>query len=235
MAVRTLPYADSLDRHWEELIYTEARLLSDARAADLAPPIALLITRVESTRQEQRTTWRDEVRAQAAVDAADDALDEDVAAVAKALLDQTRGDRKDPRYRRYFPKAPSDTIALGLQSELGRVESWPASLQGDPDPALQALGEKLQTSVEQGKAALGERTRAAMARADYRVRSIVRLIDDINAARLSLFGTLAQRAATTPQLDRAWPDRFFRHVTRKPKAAKPSAPPAPSGGEPEEP
>jgi len=45
------------------------------------------------------------------------------------------------------------------------------------------------------------------------VRNITSLIDDINHARRSLFGTLTQKAAAA-RLPRNWPDRFFQHASR---------------------
>ena len=72
-------------------------------------------------------------------------------------------------------------------------------------------------------AALEGRRKAAALRSDHRVRSIASLIDDINNARLSLYGNLARKAAEL-RLPRNWPDRFFQHASR---VAKPEAQPAP--------
>lgn len=101
-------------------------------------------------------------------------------------------------------------MRLGLQSELERVKAWPESLAGEKDAKLSADGQALAAAIEQGRKALDARSAAAAARADQRVREVLPLIDDVNAARLSLHGLLAQRAAER-DLPRDWPDRFFLH------------------------
>jgi len=78
-------------------------------------------------------------------------------------------------------------------------------------------------------AALKRRTQAATSRTDHRVRSITTLIDDINGARLSLFGALLQKAAEL-HLQPDWPNRFFRRTTRSPKVQPAPTPPAGASG-----
>jgi hypothetical protein len=56
------------------------------------------------------------------------------------------------------------------------------------------------------------------------VRAITPLIDDINSARISLYGSLTKIGAEQ-RLPRDWPDRFFRHSTRAPKEAVQPTPP----------
>lgn len=229
MAVRKLSHNASMDLIWEELVYTESRLLADERARDLAPEVARCIAQVEQTHQEQRQVWRVVIQAHARVDAADDGLDDAVGSLGRTLVNVVRGDRKDPRFLRYFKQAPSVLIRRGLESELARVGGWPTSLQAEAEPALQAEGRTLGAAVGAGQAAIEARTKAEAARADHRVRHIVRLIDDVNGARLSLWGELAKRAARL-SLPRDWPDRFFLHQTRsKPADLDAPAPEAATG------
>ena len=222
--VATLTQDQSLDSTWADLTFTEARLLGDTNAKELAPPFTELRQRVESVRSRQLDTWRDEVFAQAAVTAADYALDDWVRDLDLALKHIVEGDTESPRYRRYFTTAPSSFIRMGLESELLRVRSWPDSLSSESEAELKELGARLRTLVTQGDAALDGRRAAGAKRSDHRVRSIASLIDDINNARLSLYGSLASKAAEL-RLPRNWPDRFFQHSSR---VAKEEAPPTPT-------
>jgi hypothetical protein len=80
--------------------------------------------------------------------------------------------------------------------------------------------------VDSGNQVLERRRKAAAARGDHRVRSVATLMDDINSARQSLFGTLTKLAADN-RLSRNWADRFFRHGSREPETNVPPTPPAP--------
>ena len=94
---------------------------------------------------------------------------------------------------------------------------------------MQALAARLRQQIAQGEQALDQRRKAATGRADHRVRSITTLVDDINGARLSLFGSLTKKAAEA-RLPRDWPGRFFQHTTRVAKAdpVAPGPQPAPA-------
>jgi hypothetical protein len=223
MPERTLPEDSSLDSIWSEVVFTEARLTSDANAKEYAPAFSDLRGRLEQVRSGQIGAWREELVAQAAVGAADDALDDWVHALDLALDHIVAGDTASPRYRRYFATAPSLIIRMGLEAELGKVRGWVDSLATEYEAELQASGGKLKAIIAQGDAALEARRKAAASRSDHRVRSISTIIDDINNARRSLYGTLAKKAADM-RLPKDWPDRFFQHVTRTPKAVPQPAP-----------
>jgi hypothetical protein len=225
MAIRTLDDSLSLDGFWEELVFTEARLLGDDQGKEFAPTFSQLLARVEQVRSGQLGTWRDEVAAQAAVAAADDQLDDWVRALDVALTNVVAQDTRSPRYRRYFAVAPSAIIRLGLESELGRVRAWADSLASEPEAVLQDLGSQLNKLVEQGDQALDQRRKAAASRSDHRVRVIASLVDDINGARLSLYGSLTKKAADL-HLPHDWPNRFFRRATRSP--GENASPPKPA-------
>jgi hypothetical protein len=229
MAIRTLDDTLSLDGFWEELVFTEARLLGDEQAKEFAPTFGQLLSRVEQVRTGQLGTWREEVAAQAAVAAVDDQLDDWVRALDTALLNVVAQDTRSPRYRRYFAVAPSAIIRLGLESELARVRAWTSSLTSEPEAVLKDLGSQLGKLVAQGDRALDQRRKATATRSDHRVRVITSLIDDINGARLSLYGTLTKKAVDL-HLPHDWPNRFFRRATRSPgeNASPPKPAPQPS-------
>jgi hypothetical protein len=224
----SVPYLDtdmSLEAVANHLVYSSARLKHDPNARDLVPPMAALIERCTKLRVDQWATSVAETEAQAGVDAADDEVDTTVADLELVLYTELR-DRSHPTYRRYFVEAPSRVIAMGLESELNRVRPWIAYLAAEPNPALQAFADRVRTAVADGDAALDARRQAAHARANLRAIDIQRFFDDVNGARRSLYAQLTQRAVER-DLDRHWPDRFFRHQSRKPSGGN-SGPGAPA-------
>jgi hypothetical protein len=220
MAIRTLSRDDSLSTLWEDLVYTEARLLNDPEAKDLAEPITSLIARVEAARTGQRSARRAEIIAQSAIDAADDRLDDLVAQVAQELLYLCGQNREDPRFKRYFPRPPSLLIKQGLQNEVESIRTWTPSLKSEPEASLQALGEQLEALLADARSALESRHEAAAHRMNHRIREIYALVDDINATRRSIYGILVQRGSEKKK-PRDWPNRFFARGSR----STPSLPP----------
>ena len=224
MAIGMLQDTLSLDTYWEELVFTEARLSGDEQASEFAPAFKDLIGRLGTVRDGQFVVWHEEVSAQAAVSAADDHLDDFIRALARTLLRVVNDEIKSPRYLRYFTVTPSSLVRLGLESEVARVRGWVDSLGSEPEKELQDLGARLRVLVEQGDQVLERRRKAAAARSDHRVRAIAPFIDEINRARLALYGSLTQKAAEN-HLARDWADRFFRHNTRPPKEEPQPVPP----------
>lgn len=214
MAMRTLSADESVDTIWEELVYTEARLRGDPRTSDLAAPVTEQLERLDGVRRGLWGVWRAEVLAQAAVDSADDDLDDSVDGLGKELLTTVGHDRKHPRFTRYFSQSPSMVIRKGLQAELEQVRGWPASLATEAEAPLQQRGHDLEGRITQGDAAIAQRLQAANARADYRVRQLYTFIDDVNAVRRSLYGELTKRAVEK-KLAKDWPERFFKRWARK--------------------
>jgi hypothetical protein len=226
MVIRTLRESESLDSIWEELVFTESRLAGDDQAQEFTPTISQLIARLEEVRSGQLGAWREEVVAQAAVTAADDQLDDWIHSFEVTLTSLLAGDTQSPRRKRYFSSAPWTIIRLGLESEIGRVRGWADSLATEPEQVLKDLGTRLRQLIEQGDAVLERRRNAASSRTDHRVRSIASLVDDINGARLSLYGSLAKKAADL-HLSSDWPSRFFRRTARTPKLEPQPTPPNP--------
>lgn len=217
MAIRTLRDSLSMDSLWEELVFTEARLLGDDNAKEFAPTMRQLMERLERARSGQLAAWREEIAAEAAVAEADDLLDDWVHALDVALLGILEQDTLSPRYRRYFSEAPSAIMRLRLEKQIARVRDWADSLAREPERPLQELGARLRTLMAKGNAALERRRRAGAVRQDHRVRTIKPMISDINDTRRALFGTLTKKAVDL-HLPRPWPNRFFRQGSRRPKA-----------------
>ncbi|MBI4957485.1 MAG: hypothetical protein HY908_36090 [Myxococcales bacterium] len=213
MTIRTLQHEESLETVRDELVYTDARLKKSKHTKPHVGALADLLTRWQTVFVGQLGVWDAQTVAQAGVDAVDDDLDDLVDDTDRALRQIVKDDRGSARYRRYFPEAPSALARLGLESELDRVRTWPGSLGSEPEDALKTLAPAVAASVAEGDAAVAERRAAAAAGADQRVRDIVRLVDDVNAARRSLYGTLIQ-LAEAQHLASDWPRRFFRRRER---------------------
>ncbi len=209
MAVPYLESTQAIEGVWSELAYTRARAKHDPNARDLLPPIEALIERAKQLRTEQLGAWEGEIDAQAGVDAVNDALDATTVDFGRALDNEIR-DRKHPTYKRYFPIPPSDVVALGLESELERVRSWPEYLATEESATLKAFADRFREHIAAGDAAVEARRMAAASRANHRAAAIQRFFDDVNAARQSLHALLTQRAVER-RLGRRWADRFFRH------------------------
>lgn len=230
MRLRSLYEDESLESVWDDMVFTEARLKVEQEARDFVAPVASLIARLDDARKGQATVRRDEVAAHAAVAAADDALDDCVRAIDRALSDAEHGNRQSARYKRYFTSTPSTFTRLGLESELSRVRGWVASLAGEPEQSLKDLGTRLDTIIKQGDTVLEQRRQAVAARSDHGVRTVTPLIEDINAARGSLYGNLAERGRKA-RLPPDWPSRFFRRSSRAPRVEEVTTPP-PTGAAP---
>jgi hypothetical protein len=224
MAIRILTENDSLETLWSELVYTEARLANDARVARLAAPIEALLVRVEKIRSGQLAAWRAELQAQAAVDAADDSLEDAVDMMAKDILHAANQDRTHPTYTRYFSRPSNAVLRLGLESELSVVSTWTESLRVEEERAIAVHAKPLEKIIATGKDALEQRAKAQAARAEHRHREMQRLTEDVNAARRSLYGVLVQRGQEAG-MPRDYADRFYRHATKasKSRAATPIA------------
>ncbi|HEY1956217.1 MAG TPA: hypothetical protein VGH28_11395 [Polyangiaceae bacterium] len=230
MSIRLLRYDDALDTIWDDLVYTEARLSADKRAKDLAKAVSALVARVEKVSLEQRAKWRAETNAEAVVDKCDDDLDDQVSAFSNDLSHAEGGKKNTARYKLYFGSSATDVIRLGLKSELEKIGGWVSKLKKEKLAALGGHAKAFTALASAGKAALAARTEAQSARASHRIETIHTLVDDVNAARISIAAELDTRAVKL-RLPHDFSSRFFRHSTRAPKPqpqpvqAPPPAPP----------
>ncbi len=228
MAPRLINYDDSIDYIWEEAVYTEARLLADTRATDLAPRMGTILTMIGAVRGGQYDVWRAEIVAQAGVDAADEHLDETVESTGKALDRAVDNEHDDPRWHRYVGNSTIKKIkAQALEAELKTVRTWPESLATEPEKSLQKQSPLLADALARGDAAIAGRTTAAGRRRDFMARDKAKLVDTFNNVRLDLHADLTKRVAAHG-LERAWADGFFRKGSAKSAAATPDAPPQPA-------
>ena len=225
MAVATIRDDASLASHWEHIIYTYARLSAHPLGKPFASEFKALEKRLSEVELGQRNAWRDEVVAQAAVDIVDDELDDSTRELSRQLR-FVDGD-KSARVKRYFGRPMSRVIALGLQSQVEAIASWPQSLKGEPEGVLKSLASRFASAIRSAAEALEGRVTAGAARADHRVREVVRLAEDHNKLRLATHAGLTT-AAVKAGLARDFADRFFRRESRV--SAPEEAPEAPTPG-----
>ena len=224
--IPTIPANASLYTVWQRTVYTERRLQRNKLTVDLAPPFAVLASRCKIELVAQLDHWGAEIGAQAAVDEADDALDDttnEIVAEVKHL------DRKtsNARLKSYLGKSTgSGVVRLGLASQLKVMRTWPAALASEPEASLKSLGERLAGDITVGTAADDERATVAAERATHRARNNTSLIDDLNALRTTTLGRLVVRA-TKNKLPSDWPRRFFFRA--RTQASNTSDSPEPDG------
>lgn len=211
MAVAVIRLNASLASHWEHIVYTLARLSAHPLGKSFVADFKTLERRVEGVENSQRGVWRDEVIAQATVDVVDDALDDATRELSRQL--KFADGEKGARTKRYFPKAASRFTMLGLQSQLEAIATWPQSLKAESEPVFKKLGAEVGAIVTKGDEAIEGRVNAAAARADHRVREVVRFAEDHNRLRLATHAALTL-AGTKADLPRDFADRFFRRDER---------------------
>lgn len=208
MPIRTISTTSSFDACWREVTYSNAMLVADPQTASLAAAFTPFETRIEALRVTQRGRWRDELVADAHVASADRALDALTTKLSGELI-HLEPNRESARYKLYFKKSPSLVVKLGLASQLEAAQSWPTALASEQAPSLQALAAQFTAAFAAGKAALAAREAAELATATHRVREILPFIDDLNAARQSVYGELSKLAGQLRK-PRGWAESFFR-------------------------
>ncbi|MBL8936772.1 MAG: hypothetical protein JNM69_19590, partial [Archangium sp.] len=130
--------------------------------------------------------------------------------------------RDTPRFKLYFKKAPSEGVRLALGAQIGASQSWPSALAAESEPSLKALATDFTNALAAGKAALDARAAAQIATATHRARELVPFVDDLNAARQSVYGQLTTIAGQTRK-PRGWAESFFLRSSSGDEATPTSA------------
>ncbi len=160
-----------------------------------------------------------EGKADGAVSAADDTLDDLVDALDHTLLPIVHNDRTNPAYTLYFTsETPSVLKRPILGKELEHRRQVIPLLTGSPYPTVAALAPALTTAVATAKAAVDAQTAAVQALKEFDATGPkAQLIASFNALRLSTYGSLAAIPHQNPAavLPVTFADRFFRHVEKK--------------------
>lgn len=228
--MRTIREKESMDKVIEELTYTEACLLADEHTKDLSAEFSKLIATAYEVDKGQKEGWRKEWAAEASLNVADGKLDDFVIkldATLRMLLVNEPNYRVSPRYQRYFRERPSALVRLPPIKQADAMATWSASLLGEAEKELQALGSTLEGVLKETHTAEQAYTTAVRERTDYRIRVIVPLIDKVNVLRQNTHATLTQRK-NQHKLPKDWPARFARIMVAKSTPKEKESPPAPA-------
>ena len=195
-----------------EIRYT----LSQIAAEPLAAPH---VAGFQALRDEWKTILLQEVdilegmaAAQAAVDKADDALDDFAGRASRAVEDFTGSNPKHPLQIHLFKgKSLSKLKRPILAGQLEAMRDWTSPLQNSGAPALVALATELAPLIQAADNAVDLQKTATQKNREFRaVGARKQLVDKLNAKRKEVFGALAKLPFEHPSLAADFPDRFFR-------------------------
>jgi hypothetical protein len=106
---RKINYKSSQLKVFTEIVYTLAQLRAYPIAAPFIPSFTALKERWATVNAEELDLIEAEVAADAHADRVDEDIDPLVDKLARLILTETKGDRANPLYRRYFTrKRPSE-------------------------------------------------------------------------------------------------------------------------------
>jgi uncharacterized phage infection (PIP) family protein YhgE len=212
MSVRLLTPKSSLLTLVIELRYTLSRCKADPRAQSFVPTFQPLRDQCTDVQLQELALAEEAAEAQAAVDMADENIDDFSSRLSKAVLVIVKDDRNHPLYLHFFGnKSLSVFQKPKLGAQLTAMAAWVTSLETSPFPALQAMAPELVTLIQAGQDAIQKRTNAQAAIRQFRdVGARRQLFDAVNGARKSAEGALTKLAIDTPGMPRDFSSRFFR-------------------------
>jgi len=218
MAVPIVPPDASLADILLENSFTLGKLQTNALAVPFTPPFDTFQTTWQTTNALRTTLLVNIGKADGAVSAADDTLDDFVDTLDRTLLIAVKNDRKSALYQLYFGELlPSALKRPILGEELARVRKFIPSLQGSPTTSLAALAPSLVTAVAAADAAVAAKLAATQALEDFDATGgKATLVGAFNALRQTTYGQLAAIPHQNPAaaLPPTFGDRFFRHGTK---------------------
>ncbi len=215
LAARDVSLRDqALDDVLDDLTFTQAALGADPEARDLLPEIAPHLAGWEAARRALREAQRAETAAAAVAAVRDAELDDLVLELARALLEAVHGDANDPRFRRYFSRAPRELTRAGRLVEATTVNAWVPWVRLEPEPAIAALADRLATGSAASLAASDAADAAAAQHLAARLRVDDTFIAAAAAALEAVHAELVRRGVERGK-PQGWADRFFRALRHR--------------------
>lgn len=219
MGIAVLPYNITLLAILAENAFTLGKL----QAHPLAAPFTAQFDNFQQTWSAANATRISLLialdKAEGAVSAADDAIDDFVDTLDRTVLIATKNDRSSQLYQFYFGTTPPYKLKRPvLGDELVTLKSFIPSLQASPNPALVALAPTLIGLCNNADAAVASRLAAEEALKDFdEIGGKKTLIDTYNALRQNVYGQLAAIPHQNPSamLPNDFADRFFQHHAHK--------------------
>lgn len=209
---RTLAPRTGLLTLLRELRYTIAQLSAEPLAA---PHLAAF----QALREEWKTVLFEEIgileqmaTAQAAIDKADDDLDDFAGRTWRGVEDFTGGNPKHPLQVHLFKGKPLGKFRRPiLGGQLEATRHWVSPLAGSGAAALVALANELPDLVAAADKAVEQQTAASQKNRAFRDVGMRRqFVDKLNATRKEAHGALAKLPFEKPNLASDFADRFFR-------------------------
>jgi hypothetical protein len=201
-----------------DITYTRVRLKAHPEGAPYVGNFDKLRQKWTIVQEDELSLREAIVEAQAIVDHTDDLFDVFVAKLLHIVDGYTNG-RLDHPLRKLFlgNKNASDFVKPVLGKQMAAMEGWLTLLQTKCDdyPELKALAPELDALLKQGKAAAKAKTDAEVARNQFRdVGERAQFIEEVNAERKSLYGSLGKRAHEDATLPKDLAERFFLHESQ---------------------
>ncbi len=212
MSARTLVTRTGLLGLLREVRYTLSQLSAEPVAS---PHVAAF----QQLRDEWKTVLLEEVdlleslsAAQAAVDKADDGLDDASGRTWRAVEDFTGGNPKHPLLAHLFKGRSLGRFKRPiLGGQLEAMRDWASPLAKTGAPALVTLAADLPALIAAADDAVDLQKAAAQKNREFRdVGARKQFVDRLNAKRKEVYGALAKLPFEHPSLGADFPERFFR-------------------------
>jgi hypothetical protein len=206
--------------------FTTAALKADPVARELASLTESWLPMIEAVRIKERGTRQAVADADAERAVANGRLDAACLRFADDLLRDVDKDTSSPRFRTFFPMAPSRFTRQALGAQVTRVRAW----LGVKDPVLEQHRAELELWSTAADQALVRTHGGALVRGETRILR-EELAENLTRERDGLGDALGAKARELG-LPRDWPNLFFRTQSRPAVDEAESLPPEPSAATP---
>jgi len=218
----------SLQAIFEEIIYTRAQLRAYPITASLVEGFSNLRTRWFEVQAEELGLVEGEVTADAHAVRVDEDIDPLVDELSRTVLNEVKGDRTAPLYRRFFGRQRPSTVKRPvLGTELKTVRDWIPALAETSQELLRGIGARLGVLVAEADAAVSEQSETDRQWDDFvTLGNRHKLVDELNALRENTYAALVTLKNSPEGKDLAvdFADRFFRIGQRSATKPPPTTP-----------
>jgi hypothetical protein len=219
MALSLISLLASFGELLDENSFSLGELHSHPLAANFAPKFDDFQTQWFSANAARTALMIVLGKANGALSATDDAIDDFLDLLDRTLLIITKNDRTAPQYTFYFGQAAVHVLKRPIHGdELATVRGFVPSLQASAHPTLAALAPVLAGLVDKADASIAAQLAADQSLKDFDMLGGKKtLIDGYNVLRQTVYGQLAAlpHAHPTAMLPANFADRFFRHESRR--------------------
>lgn len=218
----------SLQAIFEEMAFTRAQLRAYPVTASLVEGFSNLRTKWFEVQTEELGLVEAEVTADAHAVRVDEDIDPLVDELSRTVLNEVKGDRTAPLYRRFFGRLrPSSVKRPVLGPELKTVRDWLPALAESAQELLRGIGTRLEALVTEADAAVLEQSETDRQWDDFvTIGNRRRLVDELNTLRENTHAALVtlKNAPEGKDLAADFADRFFRVGKRSAAEPPPSIP-----------